>query len=112
MGLKHLLEVACALNIRHKYNQAVVDNFVVDEYVGSERKLPIKERMANSVKEVSAQAKAADGAAGGPFNGKKKVRGGGGSFKQRAAKGGSLPPGFDKPKAAAGEQSSIRNDIQ
>ena len=52
MGLNQLHEVVCALYIRHKYNQAVVDNFVGDEYVGSERKLPLKERIATSVKEV------------------------------------------------------------
>ena len=100
--------------IRHKFNQIVVHNFVGDEYVGSERKLPLKERMATSVKEVqklSAQARAAAAVAGGPFSGKKKVRGGGSSFKQPAAKGGSLPPGFDKPKAAAGEHAGRRNDI-
>ena len=115
LGLKQLHEVACALYIRHKYNQAVVDNFVGDEYVGSERKLPLKERMATSVKEVqklSAQAKAAVGVAGGPFTGKKKGRGGGGIYKQQGARGGSLPPGLEKPKAAAGEQLGRRNDIQ
>ena len=52
LGLNQLHEAACVLNIRHTYNQANVDNFVVDEYVGSEKKLPLKERMATSVKEV------------------------------------------------------------
>ena len=62
-------------NIRHKYNQTVVDNFVGDEYVGSEGKRPLKERMATSVKEVqklSPQTKAAVGVAGGTFSGKKE----------------------------------------
>jgi hypothetical protein len=114
LGLNQLHEVACALYIRHKYNQAVVDNFVGDEHVGSERKLSLKEGMATSVKEahkLSAQTKAAVGVAGGPFNGKRKRRGGGGGFKQPAVKGASLPPGFDK-KAATGEQAGRRNDIQ
>ena len=82
--------------------------------MGSERKLPLKERMATSVKEVqklSAQAKAAVGLAGGPFSGKRKGRGGGGGAKQPASKGASLPPGFDK-KAAMGEQAGRRNDIR
>ena len=38
--------------IRHKYNQAVDYNFVGDEYLGSERKLPLRERMTTSVKKV------------------------------------------------------------
>ena len=38
--------------MRHMYNQAVVDNFLGDEYVGAERNQPLKERMAASVKEV------------------------------------------------------------
>ena len=83
--------------------------------MGSERKLPLKERMATSVKEVqklSAQAMARVGVAGGPFSGKRKGRGRGGGFKQPAAKGSSLPPGFDKPKAATGEQAGRRNDIR
>ena len=106
MGLNQLHEAGCALYIRHKYNKIVMDNFLGDEYVGSETKLPLMEWMPPSVKKVqklSAHAKPAVGAAGGPFNGKKKVRGGGGRFKRQAVQGGSLPPGFDKPKAATGE---------
>ncbi len=82
--------------------------------MGSERKLPLKERMATSVKEVqklSAQAKATVGVAGGPASGKRTGRGGGGGSKQPASKGASLPTGFDK-KAATGEQAGRRNDIQ
>ena len=45
-------EAGCALHIRHKYDKVVVDNFVGDEFVGAERKLPLKDRMATSVKEV------------------------------------------------------------
>ena len=52
LGLNQLHEAACALYIRHKYNQAAMDNFVGDEYVGSERKLPLKEKISSSVKEV------------------------------------------------------------
>ncbi len=114
LGLNQLHEAACALYIRHTYNQSVVDNFVGDEYVRSERKLPLKERMATLVKEVQklpAQAKVAVSVAGGPFNGKRKGQGGGGGFKYPAAKGGSPPLGFDKPKAATGEQAGRRNDI-
>ena len=91
-----------------------MENFVGDEYAGSERKLPLKERMATSVKEVqklSTHANAAVSVAGGPFSGKNKGRGVGCDFKQPAAKGGSLPLGFDKPKAATGEQAGKRNDI-
>ena len=51
-GLNQLHEAACALYIRHKYNQIVVDYFVGDEHMGSERKLPLKERMTTSEKEV------------------------------------------------------------
>jgi len=115
LGLNQPHEAACALYIRQKPDQAVVDNFVGDEYVGSERKLPLKERMSTSVKEVqklSTHAKATVGVAGGHFSGKKKVRGGGGSFKQPATKGGSLPPRFDKLKAVAREHADRRNDIQ
>ena len=62
--------------IRHKFNQIVVHNFVGDEYVGSERKLPLKEKITTSLKKVrklSAQAKAAVGVAGGPFNRKEEA---------------------------------------
>ncbi len=57
--------------------QAIVDNFLGDEYVEAERKQPLKERMATSVKEVhklSAQAQKVVGNAGGPFA-KKSRRG-------------------------------------
>ena len=118
LGMNQLHEAACALFIRHKYNQAVVDNFVGDEYVGSERKTTFKERMKTSVKEVqklSAQAKAAVGNAGGPFptaKGNKKRKGGAGSWKQPVASGTSLPPGFDRGKGTAGDQLNSRANIQ
>ncbi len=38
LGMNQLHEVGCALYIRHVYNQAVVDKFLGDEYVGAERK--------------------------------------------------------------------------
>ncbi len=70
LGLNQLHEVGFALYIKHMCNQAVVDNYLGDKYVGAERKQPLKERMATSVKEVqklSAQAHKAVGNAGGPF---------------------------------------------
>ncbi len=47
------------------------ENFVGDDFFGADRKLPLKERMRASVKEVqklSAQAKADVGNDGGPFS--------------------------------------------
>jgi hypothetical protein len=79
LGLNQLHAVGCALYIRHKYNQAVVDNFLGDEYIRAERKQPLKECMVASVKEVqklSRQAKAAVGFAGGPFPGRSRKGGG------------------------------------
>jgi hypothetical protein len=102
LGLNQLHEASCAMYIRHMYNQVVFDNFLGDEYVGAERKQPLKERMAASVKEVhklSHQAKDVVGIAGGPFAGKSK-KGGRGKTKQQ----GALSPGFEKPKPAAGGQ--------
>ena len=32
LGMNQLHEVGCALYIRHTYNEAIVDNFLVDEY--------------------------------------------------------------------------------
>jgi hypothetical protein len=108
LGLNQLNEVGYALYIRHKYNQAVVDNFLGDEYVGAERKQSLKERMAASVKEMqklSQAAKTAVGIAGGPYARKSRKGGrGGGGWKQPAKQPSSLPPGFDKPKPAAGGQ--------
>ena len=117
LGMNQLHEAGCALYIRHKYNQAVVDNFVGDEYVGSERNKTLKERMMTSVKEVqklSGQAKAAVGIAGGPYASgakAKKRKGGAGNWKQPAAGAASLPPGFDKNKGAAGGQLGGRADV-
>ncbi len=50
--MNQLHEASCALYIRHRYNQAVVDNLMGDEHVGAERKHPLTEWMATSVKEV------------------------------------------------------------
>jgi hypothetical protein len=106
LGMNQLHEAICALYMKHTYNQAVVDNFFGDEYVWVERKQPLKERMANSVKEVQkliAQAKAATRNAGGSFGGKRKKRiKGGDKWKQPAKQGSSLLVGFDKPKPASG----------
>ena len=52
LGLNQLHEAGCALYIKYRYNQVVVDNFLGDEFIGAERKQPLKERMATSVKEV------------------------------------------------------------
>jgi hypothetical protein len=82
-----------------------VDYFLADEYVGAKRKHPLNEKMATSVKEVqklTAHVKVTTGNAGGPFAGKSKKAKGGGYWKQPVKQGGSLPPGFDKPKPAAG----------
>jgi hypothetical protein len=70
LGLNQLNEAASVFYIRHKYNKVVEENFVGDDFFGADRKLPLKDRMRASVKELqklSAQAKAAVGNAGGPF---------------------------------------------
>ncbi len=92
--------------IKYKYNQAVVDVFLGDEFVGAERKQLLKERMATSVKEVqkqTTQALKAVGNAGGPF-GEKRKRARGSGWKQPAKQGGAIPPGYEKLKPAAGGQ--------
>ncbi len=112
LGLNEVNEAACALYIRHKYNHAVVDAFVGDEYFGADRSVALKERMSTAVKTVqklSAAAKSAVGITGGPFGGKaaKKHRGGRGGGRQNYQPGGGFPPGFDgaeKAKAAPGGQ--------
>ncbi len=83
LGLNQLHEAGCALYIKYRYNQAVVDIFLGHEFVGVERKQPLKERMATSVKEVhklTAQVLKAVGNAGGPFA-KKSRRGRGSEWK-------------------------------
>ena len=64
--------------------------------------------MATSAKEARKlfwQAKAAVGFAGGPFPGRSRKGGkGGGSCKKHMKQPGGLPPGFEKPKLAAGGQ--------
>ena len=35
LGINEVREAACALYIRHKYDQSVVDAFVGDEYFGA-----------------------------------------------------------------------------
>ncbi len=92
--------------IKYRYNQVVVDNFWGDEFVGAKMKQPLKERMATTVKEVqkpTARALKAVGNAGGPFGSKRKRTRGGG-WLQPAKQGGLIPPGFEKPKPAAGGQ--------
>ncbi len=42
LGLNEVNEAACALYIRHKYNQAVVDAFVWDEYFGADKSVALK----------------------------------------------------------------------
>ncbi len=99
-------EAGCALYIKYRYNQVVVDNFLGDEFVGAERKQPLKERLATSVKEVrkqTARALKVVGNAGGPFGGKRKKTKGI-RREQPAKHGGAIPPGFEKPKPAAGGQ--------
>ena len=38
LGINHLHEAGCALDIKYRYNQVVVDNFLGDEFVSAERK--------------------------------------------------------------------------
>jgi hypothetical protein len=112
LGLNEVHEAACALYIRRKYNQSVVDAFVGDEYFGADKSVVLQERMGTTVKTVqkmSAAAKSAVGITGGPFSGKgnKRSRGGKGAAARQSAQGGSLPPGFggtEKQKGAAGGQ--------
>ena len=100
LGMNQLHEAGCAIYKKYRYNQVVVDNFLGDEFVGAERKQPLKKRMTTSVKEVhklTAQALKAVGNARGPLA-KKSRRGRGGNWKQHARQGSSLPPGFEIPK--------------
>ncbi len=94
LGLNEVHEASCALYIRHKYNQAVVDAFVGDEYFGAVRSVGLNERMGTVVKTVqklSAAANTAVGNVGSPFSGKssRKSRGG------RGSAGKQSPPGAD-----------------
>ena len=52
LGMNQLHEVGCALYIKYRYNEVVVDNFQGGEFVGAERKQPLKERISTFVKEV------------------------------------------------------------
>ena len=77
LRLNEIHEASCALYIRHKYNQAVVNAFVGDEYFGADRFVVLKERMGLAVRtfqKLSAAAKAAVGITGGPFSGKGKKK--------------------------------------
>jgi hypothetical protein len=104
------------LYIRYKYNKAVEENFVGDDFFGADRKLPLKQRIRASVKEmrkVSAQAKAVVGNAGGPFtkkaptmpNPRKGVVPSKPSNPRREET--ELPPGFGKSKP--GEKPSFKD---
>ncbi len=111
LGINMMNEAVAALYVQHKYNSAVADNFAGDEFFGADRKLDMKARMKAFVKEVqklSADAKKAVGATGGPAFGAgarrpwppRRNRGGGAGGGDR-----SLPSGFAKPGAnAPGEQ--------
>ncbi len=101
------IEPGAALYVHPKYNSAVADNFAGDEFFGADGKLDMKARMKASVKEIhklSADAKKAVGATGGPAFGAgakrprppRRNRGGGDGGGDR-----SLPPGFAKPGANA-----------
>ncbi len=82
-----------------------MDNLVGDEFAGAERKLPLKERMATSLKEVqklSAHAKSTVGLAGGPFTGKARRRCGRGGLKEPDAKG-NLTLGLRNPRQLLGD---------
>ncbi len=77
--------------------------------MGAERELPLKDKMANFVIEIqklSTQAKSAVGLAWVSFAEKARKR------DKRSKKKGSFPPGFEKPKATAGEQLGGKAHVQ
>ncbi len=52
LGINQINEASAALYVQQKYNSAVAENFVGDEFCGADRKLDMKARMRASVKEV------------------------------------------------------------
>ncbi len=50
LGLNEIQETAYALDIMHKYNQAVVDAFTEDEYFGLDMAVVLKDKMGQAVK--------------------------------------------------------------
>jgi len=67
--LNEVHEAACALYIRHKYNQSVVDAFVGDECFGANRFVVFQERIGTTVKtaqKLSAATESAVGITGAP----------------------------------------------
>ena len=81
LGLNEIHEASCALYIRQKYNQSVIDAFIGDEYFGADRSVVLKKRMGSAVKTVqklSEVAKTAVGITGGPFSGKGSNKSNGG----------------------------------
>ena len=117
LGINQLNEAGAALYVQHKYNAAVAENFVGDEFFGADRKLDMKARMRASVKEVqklSADAKKAVGTAGGPTYGASGKRNRRRGNRAGAAGGGdrSLPHGFAKLAANnPGDQLGKKQEI-
>ena len=73
LGFNELHVATYAMYIKHHYNPAVVENFLGDEFLGTDRSAPMKQRMRTSTKEVhklSVQANATVGNAGSPSAGK------------------------------------------
>ena len=69
------------LFIRHKYNQAVVDAFVGDEYFGAVKSVVSKNRMWTAVKTIqklSVAAKSIVGITGGSYSGRGSKQSNGG----------------------------------
>ena len=91
LGLNEVHEAACALYIRHKYNQVVVKAFVGDEYFGADKYMVLQERMYGHNGEDSAKTiggcKVGSRNHRGPFSGKgtKKSRGGKGFAAKQSA---------------------------
>jgi hypothetical protein len=110
LDLNEVHAASCSLFIMHKYNQAVVDAFVGDEYFGADKSVGLKERMNTAVKTVrksSVAAKSAVENVGDPFSGKghKKGRDGRLYAGKQSQQGGGYPPrfgGLEKQKGAPG----------
>jgi len=118
LGINQLNEAGSALYVQHKYNSAVVENFVEDELFGAERKQDLKNMMRAFVKEVqklSAEARKVVGVTGGPaYSASRRRR----RSSRRAPRGGaalggnnSFPPDFGMPADAPGEQLGAKKKV-
>ena len=101
--LNHVHESAHTLYVRHIYGHSVAESFVGDDLFGSDRSLPVEDRVDTAVKRVQKLSAAAKAAGGG------STRGGGSGRKGASGRGGykrpqgqqhatyqqaQLPPGF------------------